>query len=296
MRVLNDREEKIEEPQVDFSKVFLHSLLASLGFGTIFLSPLPVLLASLKLPEPWPKAIAVFGAVLSILVFKLPITFILPCFIVSIVVAHCVQQRIHFYPTVFLSVLSFLLTVPVLFFILWSEFRLGPKELWIKLTQLFTEQITVFFNKQLTPEFQQNLGYQVLTEGGGMIIAFVMLSTIVCIALASHLKWFEEGHPLERNVLRAQPLRKDLPWAYLLLWILAFSLPQTWKWLPHNGLRLVEPLLWFQGCITLSRIFEMWKVRALVRTLVYTLFCTIGYLGVVYLGITSPWILWRRPK
>ncbi len=290
MRVVNDKEEKPEHPELGFLAVSLHSILVCLGIVTILFGPLTMIYAHLRLPEPWSKVTAIAGALLALLVLEAPYQIVAVVFAVSLLIADGVKNETGFW-TLFRNVTLVFAAVGVAFVIgAASAAHVSVGQYWIQQV----DQVVTVFQTTFTlagPDLE-NMRVFLRTQGPFLLLVTVIFSFWLSIGLAAHLEWITGEHPYSGAGLRK--LRVPL-WVNYAIAALVLAACSRSPWQPYlAGLaNLGGCVLFIQGFVLLSEVFAHKQWQPWARTLAYAIAVVFGY-AVMAVGFASPWIHKRK--
>ncbi len=287
MRVLNDNnEQRTEVPQVNFSEVLFWGLLSGFGFSSMLLAPLPVIVAHLRLTDPWSKVATLLGALIGLLFFELPVWTVAFEFAFALVAADMISRE---------KSLWWVLGLPVAFgtavaggalLVFASQRGMPVLEFWRQLVNDWTLQL-----KTAVPQtpVQWDVITSLLTEQGGfLLIGLLFLSLWLSIGLLAHFGAFPAGHRLG-----GQELRKQIAPKWMSLGFVAFFLLGILNW-PFGPLflgvfRVFSTVMFIFGTCAISRGLNRRRVLTPIRSAVYLVSVMLGFYVVVGLGFVSPW-------
>jgi len=288
VRVLNDNnEQRTEVPEVNFSEVFFWGLLSAIGFSSLLLAPLPVIVAHLRLTDPWSKVATLLGALVGLLYFELPIWTVAFEFVFALIAADLISREKSLWwvlglpvalgVAVFcgsLTVMSAQKGVPVLAF-------------WNQLVADWAIQLKAALPSQTTVQWDV-ISTLLAEQGVFLLMGILFLSLWLSIGLLAHFNAFPAGHRLG-----GQELRKQIAPKWLSLGFVAFFLLGILNW-PFGPLflevfRVFSTVMFIFGTCAVSRVLSRRHVLGPIRSAVYLVSVMLGFYVVVGLGFVSPW-------
>lgn len=288
MRVLNDKEEKIEPSEVGALAVVTHAMMCALGIASVVFAPLPMIVAGVRLEEPWPKVSAIAGAVLSLLLFNVEPAIAVMAFIFGVFVADAVRREVKFWPLLGQagSVAILVSFVALIVSAQWE--RVTPLERWLSLADGIVTQLQAVVKLE-DPAQWEALRAMLTYEGAFLLLSSVFISLWLSLGLAAHMGWLGGNTTYSGEGLRSirVPLWTVGAFLVLFLGVNAEALAQH-HWL--DGLyRLVATLMFIQGCVCISEALSRRSIGARVRTLIYSVLVILGFPLLVGIGVLSPW-------
>lgn len=288
---MNDRQDQSEPAEFPLLLIAGFGLFAAFGIASVLLAPVPMILAHLRLSEPWPKLAAVTGAILAIALLTAPPILVLVGFTIGLFVADSVAQERSF-PRIASTTLALAATVMLVTALLLAQLKgqsLG--DFWVTRVERVVEILKVGLQlpKEAAPAFQGLL----LKEGPALLMGSFLMSLWLSIGLCAHAGWFPPEHPCSGNSLR----KLRLPGWVAVLFVGTFLGAQLAPGIP-GGLcaataRFLSFVFFVQGAAFLSLIFENRRVRPRIRTILYALMVP-GFLPVAAIGVVGSWFLVKR--
>jgi hypothetical protein len=293
MFVVNDRKETEQPPEMGVFAVISHSMLSALGITTVFLGPLPMIFAQLRLEQPWPRVTALFGAVLALAVLRAPVGPVLATFIFGLVVAEAVAAGDGFWK---LLIKTVCLAGGLGALGLLAAARMdGVSALpyWGQVVDGVVTQMKAAVTADAT--FQWDAVRAVLFyEGPFLLLSGAILSFWLSVGVAAHLGWFEEKHALSAQSLRRLRLPVWVSAVFVGLFIVTAQAGAGGAGYWGGVFRLLGSLIFIQGCVALSNLMEIRQVAPRVRTFVYLVSIVLGFYALVGMGVVGPWLFRKR--
>lgn len=302
MRLLNDRIDPgqpnpgspgNERPEiVDPSTVLALSLLA--GFGSIGLAfaPAPVLLAQARLPEPWPKVVALAGAAFAMVLFLSvgisPLVAIFT-FALSIVVADGVENE---RPVGWTLLGAVAVTAVLAVLGLWQLGGAQGTEALGKGVERFVETAVAAWAQAFpksTEAERLELARAFRQEGPALLALGSAIVAWLSLGLAAHLRWTEGSLRYSSEALRALRVPTVVTVAFVAALVAAWRLPDgTASVIAVQAVRLLSIPLFVQGCATLSKLLHRRQVGARFRSVIYAVSIFFGFHAIVAFGAAAP--------
>jgi len=295
MRVHNDREEQQTGPsEIGVVPVLVHAFFAAMGIASVFLTPLPMLVAGLRLEEPWPKVSAILGAVLAILFFEVSPAVVTVAFVFGLFVEDGVRRKIPFWQMVArAALLAVVLGAAALIFLAtWS--RTGVWEAWSNQVTLTVTQIQSIVQGDSTAPVFPELASMLLYEGPFLLVSGALISLWLSVGLVSHIGLLETNSAYSSSALRALRLPSWLSGLFLGLFALMVLLTPPWQQFASGLYRLGATIFFIQGTICLAQLLDARKLSHRARTFAYVFGVLLGFYVLVGLGVLSPWILRKK--
>jgi nitrate reductase NapE component len=287
MNVLNDRKPKETTPEVDLFQVLTLVLFSGAASATFLFAPLPVLIAQWRMPEPWPKVIALLGAIVSIFALEAPVPWAVSAFVLGIVFADSAKKHSNLWRCLAVSVGS-ALAVSLAVFILHSS-RAGspPLVFWKDLVHGVVGQVQNSFRSGVEMDWGQ-LESLLYYQSPFLLAALFLMSCWVSLGAAVHFQLLGEraghlGRSLRKKVRSSVGISVVVGTGYLLAMVL--PLP----FYVEGVARLLGCLLAIYGSVCLSDVLHRRKVAKGGRTWIYVLSIVFGFYALVALGVVSPW-------
>lgn len=300
MRLLNDRIDPgapgspgNERPEiVDPSTVLALSLLAGFASIGVAFAPAPVLLAQARLPEPWPKVVALAGAAFAMVLFGAigvsPLLAIFT-FAVSIVVADGVENE----RPIALTLGGSVLVVALLAVLgLWQlGGGTGVEAVRTGVARFVETAIGAWaqaFPKSTEAE-RTEIAQAFRTEGPALLALVTAVIAWLSLGLAAHLRWTERSLRYSSEALRNLRVPMVLSFAFIVALVVA--------WRVEGGpaavgavlaVRLLSIPLFVQGCTALSKLLHRRNVGARVRSVIYAVSIFFGFHALVAFGAAAP--------
>jgi hypothetical protein len=297
MRVVNDKNESSSRPQpLNLLALPLYALLCAIGFSSVFMSPLAVILTHRRLPEFWPKVVSITGAVVALLVLEVPLPVVLISFVFGVFVADSVQREVPFWLLAIRSVaLSAVLGGLGLAFVSQLHSQSNLLEGWRNLVGLAVTQAQQggFFGPELDWEMMRK---SLFYEGPFFYLAASLLSLWLSVGLSAHLGWQAEETVYGAKKLRALRLPAWLSVATVVLWVLDLVLANRAAYVIAGFLDLLVAVFFIQGCVTLSVFLNQKRFARGTRAVIYSLFIVFGFYALVGLGLMSPLIFLKKRR
>jgi hypothetical protein len=287
MNILNDTPQKETVPPLDPFRVITLALFAGAAMSTFLLAPMPLLLAGWRLPEPWPKVVALGGAAIALLVLEAPMPWVAVAFAMSLIFSDQVNREKPVWGALGLTVLVSMLVAVGVFFFQVKLAQASPEEFWRNFVHSLVTEMQGFFDGKSGVDFA--LLEQTLYQQAPFLLAgATFISAWVSLGAAAHFGWL---HP-ERGP-SGRSLRESLrlpPWFAI---VASFGfLASILFHLPFYGagvVRFMGCLLFMQGTLCLSDILSRRSVSRAGRTWVYALSVVFGFYALLALGVLSPW-------
>lgn len=297
MRVVNDKKESDSRQQpMSLLALPLYALLCAIGFSSVFMSPLAVILTHRRLPEFWPKVVSITGAVLALLLLEVPMPVVLISFVFGVFVADSVHREVPFWLLAIRSVaLSAVLGGLGLAVASHLHAQSNLLEGWRNLVNLAVTQAQQggIFGPELDWEMMRK---SLFYEGPFFYLAASLLSLWLSIGLSAHLGWQSEDTTYGAKQLRALHLPAWLSIATVALWVLDLLVASQFTYLLAGCLDLLVVVFFIQGCATLSVFLNHKKFARGTRAIIYSLFIVFGFYALVGLGLMSPLIFLKKRR
>jgi hypothetical protein len=286
MNVLNDKT-KETAPEIDFFHIATLVLFAGAAGATFLLAPLPVLIAQWKLPEPWPKVVALLGAVVAVFILEAPVPWAAVAFVLSIVFADLIKSKKGLWHSLASSTLAAVVSAFVIFLFFSRIDKSAPLAFWKDLVHKLVLQAQTSLQSGVQVDWLM-IEKVFLYESPFLLAALCWMSCWVSFGLAIHFRLLGEpaaffGKNLRKSV-RGSVFAVCLAggaYAAAILVPLPFYLA--------GSLRLSGCFLAVLGTVCLSDILNRRKVSKNGRTWVYVLAVLFGFYALVALGVVSPW-------
>jgi hypothetical protein len=293
MRVLNDKGETKESPEIGPFTVVTYALFCALGVSTLLLGPLPILYAHSKMTQPWPKIAALAGAVLALLALDVPLVAVLISFVLGLHLSDAVTRRVPI-AQAFGGTLS-LAMVLGLAGIAGGAYlqRESLLSFWMSGSDLFVTSLQSQLDSAF-PEFSSAFDWTsirslVLYEGPFLYLSAVLVSLWVSVGLAAHLNWWPKNHPYSATNLQKISIPAGLTFLFLLFFVGTVVVPGPEGLLFRGFYRLMSCLFFVQGTVAFSRWMEIRGLRVGTRAIIYTLSILFGFYLLVGMGVVAPW-------
>lgn len=287
MRVVNDKQQQgTDIPQVSFSEVVFWSLLCAIGYSSLFFAPLPVIVAHVRLTDPWSKLAALLGAVVGLLYFELPIWTVAFEFVFSLLAADLILREKGLWMVLFAPV-AVVGTMAASGVALLSSQRAVPvPQFWTELVASWIAQMKVAVPE--TP-IDWNVMTTLITEQGHFLfLGFLLVSLWISVGLISHMGALPAGH----NLVSSQLRKKVSPKWFSAVFVALFALGMLkWPLSPWfiGFFRLVSAVMFVFGTCAISRVMSRRKLMGPVRSAIYVVSVLLGFYVVVGLGFVSAW-------
>jgi hypothetical protein len=298
VRVINDRDEKSAQSELGFFAIAAHALFTSLGIATVVLAPLPMIAAHERLPEPWPKVTALFGALLALAYIQVPVHAVVTGFIFGLFVSDSVKRLVPLWPL--LSWCMLVAAVLGLSSVAFASYSSGlkPLDFW---TGYWSEAL-IQLKKSVPPESIQTIDWPALQtffvhESPFVYVSWSMLSAWLSVGIAAHLGWLPPEHKLSGASLRALRLPRWLSIVFVVIFGAALISDSSLGNLDFLFLGLffiLGTLMFIQGCISLSDILSRRVVSPAVKTFLYSIAIIPGFPALMGVGVMSPWFFRRK--
>jgi len=299
MRVLNDNSEQgTQTPEpVNLLSLPFYALLCALGFSSVVMSPLAVILAHRRLPDFWPKVVSILGAVIALLFLNVPVTAVLLSFVLGVFVADKIKRPVPVWNLLGSSVLlSAVLGILGVFLVDQMGERMGVLQLWNTWVSKGVQQAQeggLISQPVDWGQIKQALYYQ----GPFYFLSGCLLSVWLSIGLGAHLRWQADEDPYSAKNLRQLRIHWSWSLVAILVWASTFVVTSvSSKLLLAGVLNLVMMVLFVQGTVLVALFLDQKKWNHMVRTLVYLLFIVVGFYALVGLGFMSPLILIKKKR
>jgi hypothetical protein len=302
MRLLNDRMDPEsssrrsgDEPRpeaVDPATVLALSLLAGFGSLGFVFAPAPVLLAQARLPQPWPKVVAVAGAALALLLFgALGLSPILAVFTfaVALVVADGVENERPLPWTLGSAVLVVAALATLGFWQLGGA--KGTEALSVGVNRFLEGAVATWVEAvpKSSVEEREQMARALRREGPALLVLLPALIGWLSIGLAAHLRWTEGSWRYSADSLRNLRLPTLLPVVFVVALLVAWRMPSGAHslWV-ITAVQLLSFPLFIQGCTALSTLLHRRNVGARFRSVIYAVSILFGFHALVAFGAAAP--------
>ncbi len=292
MRVLNDRDEKSEPSDLGVMSVLTHSLFAAMGIATVLLTPLPMLVAGLRLVDPWPKVCAILGAVIAILVFEISPVVVTGAFVFGLFVADGVNKSVPFWQMVGRAALLALVLGGAALALLAAWSHTGIWQAWSHQVHQTITQVASLLQEKI--EGAAELEKTLLYEGPFLLVSGALISLWVSVGLVAHLGLLEANSAYSSSALKSLRVPAWMSGLFLGLFVLMLAAPSPVREFASGLYRLAGTVLFIQGTVCLARLMEVRKVTQRGRTVAFGLAVLLGFYALVGLGVLSPWILRKK--
>ncbi len=323
MRVINDRNEKRESSeQLDFLSVFVHGIIVMFGFLVAPLCPFSMIGSHARTVEPWPKVIALSGALAAAFIFEIPALRIVALFIFSLFVADAVWRGTKL-PQLLLSASAVALGILAFAFVykaqlngqgivecakieiqrlseLTSDYRKSLQMSPTAATDIVRDQIMswgfwkylyVAVLSSIVSDNSQLIRRELIVDGSSLYLAFMLFSLLVSIGLASYLKWFPEKHTYSAPELRRFRFPMALSICFVAIVVGSEFVAAKNQYLFDAVKLFVGVLMFFQGMCLLSTLLSKGLVQPWIRAVLYAIGSLPPGIGVMVLvGVVTPWL------
>lgn len=289
MRVLNDRQEKSEPSELGFFTIAAYAILSAFGIASVILGPLPMILAHIRLTDPWPKVTALIGAVIAITFLEVPLPLVAVSFIVGLFIADGVWKETNFWALVRNTLLLACVVGALLLVVLAQSEKLTPGVFWSHQVDAFITQLQASIQPDRDFKWDVMRGL-ILYEGPFFYLSGVILSLWLSIGVTAHLGWVEGAHRFSGESLRQIRVPAWSSVVFVMLFAGAFSGSVQLQRVFGGLFRVAGCLMFIQGTVCLSEILARREIRPRVRTLIYSLAILIGFYALVGIGAMSPFI------
>lgn len=291
MRLVNDKQDQSEPAEFPLLLIAGFGLFAAFGIASVILAPVPMILAHLRLSEPWPKLAAVTGAILAVALLTAPPVLVLVGFTIGLFVADSVAQGRTF-PRIAATTLALAGSVMLVTALVLAQIK-GQTlaEFWVTRVQRVVEILSVGF--QLPADSVPAFRTLFLQEGPALLLGSFLLSLWLSIGLCAHAGWFPPEHPCSGTSLRKLRLPGWVALVFVASFLGAQLAPGLGGALCAATTRFLSFVFFVQGCAFLSSIFEFRSVRPRVRTILYLLMVP-AFLPVAAIGVVGSWFLVKR--
>ena len=309
MRLLNDRMETRPsggEPRpnaVQPTAVLALSLLAGFGAMGVVFAPAPVLLAQARLPEPWPKIVALVGASFAMLLLgSIGVSPVLAVFTfaVSLVVADGVENERPVGITLGAAVL---VTAALAVLGLWQLGGAKGSEAFLVGVNRFVETAMAGWAQAVpksTDAERLEIAQALRTEGPALLAVAAAVISWLSLGLAAHLRWTEGSLRYSSEALRNLRLPLAVSVAFVAALVVAWRIDDGPKALVAlAAVRLLSIPLFVQGCAALSKMLHRRNVGVRVRSVIYAVSIFFGFHALVAFGAAAPLVeraFYRRSK
>jgi len=287
VRVVNDNQQRTEAPQVNFSEVLFWGMLSAIGFSSLLLAPLPVIVAHLRLTDPWSKVATLLGALVGLLYFELPLWTVVFEFAFSLLAADLIVREKKLWWVLGLPVASTAATVGGALVLFSAQKGIPVLEFWRQLITAWSLQLKASVPSE-TP-VQWDVITSLLTEQGlFLLVGFLFLSLWLSIGLLAHFNAFPPGHHMQGQELRKQIAPKWMSVGFISCFVLGVL---NWPFGPLflGVFRVFSTVMFIFGTCAVSRVLSRRKLMGPVRSTVYLVSVMLGFYVVVGLGFVSPW-------
>ncbi len=287
MRLVNDREERAENPSAGALQLVLQTLLTSLGVSSGLFGPLPMILGTLRLEEPWPKVTALAGCLLAIFLLSVSPSAALISFVMGVFISDRIKQG-----TLFWNLLGQVFLVSILAGVVGLLIEVPPHHqsflhYWGATIDLLIGSLKTALPLDATFPWVQ-VREMLYHQGPFIFSSFCILSFWFSAGLASHLGWLDSTEQFSPNSLRNIRVSGLLSAAFLLTFGVRAAIDV--RSFPALGglLILLATFCLIQGCVLLSNLM---KARNLGRSLRGAIYCVSIFFGpylLIVLGLISP--------
>lgn len=286
MNVVNDKSDPVS-PQPDPLRVITFSLFSGAAFSTFLAAALPLLAAQWRLPEPWPKVVALLGALVAVLVLSAPVPWVAVAFVLGMVFADQVTRGVGVWKSLALSVATAALVAGVLLLIHAQLKGVPPLQFWQSIAKAFVAEARASLQSgmQMNWDMFERL---ILYQAPFLLVGLCLISAWVSLGVAAHFQWLDPQGPVSAASLRAGvrvPTWLSLTACVFLLASLAVSLPYYLA----GTARVLSCLLFVQGTVCLSDILHRRGIGFAARTWLYVFAMIFGFYALFALGVISPW-------
>ncbi|MBI4404688.1 MAG: hypothetical protein HY537_11030 [Deltaproteobacteria bacterium] len=298
MRILNDNGRQRESPQMGFLPLLSHSLSSALGIGTVIISPFPMILSHLRLPEPWPKITGLVGAALALTVLEVPLALVALLFVFGLYVADTVARGPQLWRLIiYVGLLSVVLgSLEVVTLSLLSHSNILV--FWKGMINGLLDQLQMIVPKtdnKIASSFVE-LRSLLYYQGPFLFVSSAIFSVWLSVGMAAHLGWFPADHSLCSERLRKTRISIWVSSLFVVFFAAKTVAQGPWLHYCEGLFRVISTIVFIEGCIVLSSFFAARPAR--LRTLVYvfTMVFTaiVGFFPVASLGAFSPWYFRKR--
>ena len=291
MQVLNDKD---SEPKRDNDRdafaILSHALFGAVGIASIILGPLPMILAQIRLQQPWPRVVALAGAVIALTLLGASVFPVLLVFIFGLYISDNINDGKSFWWLMLRSLILAAVIGGGLVFVLAQGSRTTVGSFWSGLVDSLVANVRNVV--RIEPEDRwKDLRTMLFYEGPFMYLSLAVLSLWLSVGTAAHLGWFGEGHSLSGASLRKLRLPLWLIVGFVLMSVLEFLGLVHDKAMLVGVNRVLGSIVFVQGCVYLSEILSMKNLRPRMRTFVYALSIGVGFYVVIVMGIVGSWVL-----
>jgi len=295
MRLVNDREEKAPPApaELNVGALLAHSIFAAVGIASVFLTPLPMLVAGLRLVDPWPKVAAIIGAVIAILLFEVSPALVTAAFVFGLFVTDGVSRKIPFWQMVGKAALLALGLGGAALVLLAAWNRAGIWQTWSTQVHLSVVQIQTLLQGETGAPLAE-LEAMLLFEGPFLLISAALISLWVSVGLVAHVGLLEDNSAYNGTALRALRVPTWLSGVFFALFFVMLLPVSALQQFAAGIYRLAATIFFIQGTVCLVHMLDAKKVSHRARTFVYVFAILIGFYVLVGLGALSPWILRKK--
>ncbi len=288
---MNDRPDQSESTEFPLLLVAGYGLFAAFGIASVLLAPVPMILAHLRLDEPWPKLAAVIGAILAIALLTAQPVLVLVGFTLGLFVADAVAKEKPF-PQIAATTVALAGALVLGVAVVLSQAKgqtLGA--FWEARVDRVVEvfRVGVRMPDEMVPSFKQLF----LNEGPFLLLGSFLMSLWLSIGLCAHSSSFPADHPCSGASLRRLRLPAWVAVLFFLVFLGAQFAPGAAGWACAGIARFLSFVFFIQGTIFLSVIFDHRKIRPRVRSAFYVLTIP-GFLPVAALGIVGSYFFAKR--
>ncbi len=287
MRVVNDRQPQgTEIPQVNFSEVVFWSLLCSIGFSSLFLAPLPVIVAHVRLTDPWSKLAALLGAIIGLFYFELPVWTVAFEFVLSLLAADLILKEKGLWMVLMAPVGAVAAMAGSGVAFLSSQKGMSVPQFWRELVASWIAQLKVAVPE--TPIDWNVMSSVIAEQGHFLFVGLMLLSIWISVGLTSHFGVFPLGHKLLGSELRKNVSPKWFSVVFIALFLLGLV---KWPLSPVflGFFRIVSAVMFVFGTCAVSRVLSRRKMVGPIRSAIYVVSVLLGFYVVVGLGFVSAW-------
>lgn len=288
MRVLNDRKDEQEASGVEGFSVMFYTIMSAIAVATPAFAPLPLFAAHARLAEPWPKVVALGGALVALCFLGEPMPAVVIGFVFGLVASDFAARGSSLIQLFIAAIGSALLVGLMLLNFKAGQHQLTMAQEW----QGVTDVLVGSYEKvraSITPTWKATQDYRGLVQSQGPIFlaGLFAFALWICVGFTAHFGWWKSPHPYSAENLR----NLRLP-----MWLsLAFVGSLLWGAQATSLQFFLAVLMVMQGTILLSQWFSREKISPWRRALLYTFGVTVGLGVLAGLGTVAP-LLYKNFK
>lgn len=290
MRVVNDKQEKTEPSELGFFSIAAYAILSAFGIASVILGPLPMILAHVRLADPWPKVTALLGAVIAVTFLEVPLPLVMMTFVLGLFIADGVWKETGLWALVRNASLAAAVLALLLLTVLAQVEKTTPAAYWSSLVGSVIGQLQTALKPD--GDFKWDvMKAKLLYQGPFLYLSAVILSLWFSVGIAAHLGWFESGHRFSADSLRELRLPAWITLPGFALYLATFAGGAAAHPVLGGLAQIFGALLLIQGLVCLSVGLARFAVPSRARTLIYVVSIVVGFYILIGAGALGPVLL-----